>query len=108
MRSTSFNTGWELASADWIEPDGRGKKLGFSRLEWLPAQVPGHVHLDLVRHGLLADPFQARAEIGCQWVDESRWTFRRRFDFHPDVSLPKRVLRFEGLDTVCRVSLIGL
>ena len=108
MRSTSFNTGWELAAADWLGPDGRGKRLGFSQLPWLPAQVPGHVHLDLVRHGILADPFQMRAEIGCQWVDESRWTFRRRFEFRPDASSPKRVLRFEGLDTVCRVSLNGV
>lgn len=108
MRSTSFDTGWELAAADWLGADGQGKKLGYSQIEWLPAQVPGHVHLDLVRHGVIADPFQARAELGCQWVDEARWVFRRRFDFAPDASLPRRVLRFEGLDTVCRVFLNGI
>lgn len=107
MRRTPFDTGWELAAADWLGAEDQGKMLGFSRLEWLPAQVPGHVHLDLVRHGILADPFQARAELGCQWVDEARWVYRRRFEFAPDASSPKQVLRFEGLDTVCRVFLNG-
>lgn len=106
-RSTPFDTGWEIAAADWLAADGQGKKLGFSQLEWLPARVPGHVHLDLIRHGVIADPFQERAEIGCQWVDESSWVYRRRFDFSPDPALPRQLLRFEGLDTVCRVFLNG-
>ncbi len=106
-RSTSFNAGWEFAALDWLEASGKAKKLGFSALEWLPAQVPGHVHLDLVRQGVIADPFGARAELGCQWVDESTWVFRRRFTFAPDSTLPRRLLRFEGLDTVCRVFLNG-
>lgn len=107
MRTTSFDAGWELAAAGWLDGDGQCKMLGFSRLEWLPARVPGHVHLDLIRHGILADPFEARAEIGCRWVDESRWVLRRRFEFSPDAGSPRQVLRFEGLDTVCRVSLNG-
>lgn len=107
IRTTSLGNGWQFASEQWLGPDGEPKKLGFSRLEWLPAQVPGHVHLDLVREGVIADPLHAHAELGSQWVDEARWTYRKTFSFAPDPSRPVRVLRFEGLDTVCRVLLNG-
>ncbi len=116
IRTHSFNTGWEFAAPSWLDGSGlssgqaaleRCGKLGFSSLEWLPARVPGHVHLDLIRHGIIADPFEGRAELGCQWVDESAWIFRKRFQFHKDASLPRQLLRFAGLDTVCQVWLNG-
>jgi beta-mannosidase len=117
MRTRSFNTGWEFAAPSWLDASGPNAsglgaaqscgKLGFSSLEWLPAQVPGHVHLDLIRHGIIADPFEGRAELGCQWVDESPWIFRKHFQFSKDAALPRQVLRFAGLDTVCSVWLNG-
>ncbi len=106
-RVFSFNGQWEFAASTWLDTHGRASKLGFSNLEWLSARVPGHVHLDLVRHGVIADPFGARAELGCQWVDETAWKYRRRFAFAPDPALPRQVIAFDGLDTVCRVSLNG-
>jgi len=106
-RIRELNDDWQFAAASWLDATGAPSKLGFSRHEWLPARVPGHVHLDLVRHGIIADPFGARAELGCQWVDEQAWVFERTFEFTPDPALPRRVLRFEGLDTICRVYLNG-
>ena len=81
--------------------------MGYSVLEWLPATVPGHVHTDLVRHGVISDPFEGMAELGCQWVDEEDFVYRTAFEFKRDANLPARILRFEGLDTVARVSLNG-
>ena len=114
MRTRSFNTGWEFAAVSWLAASGSEQalaascgKLGFSTLEWLPARVPGHVHLDLIRHGIIADPQEGRAELGCQWVDESSWVFRKRFQFHKEAALPRQLLRFAGLDTVCAVWLNG-
>jgi beta-mannosidase len=103
-----LNSGWEIAAKSWLEADGsKPRKLGYITLEWLPAQVPGHVHADLIRHGVIADPYTRMAELGAQWVDEEDWSYRRTFQFSPDAELPARVLRFEGLDTVCRVLLNG-
>lgn len=82
--------------------------LGFSRYEWLPAEVPGHVHSDLVRNGVIADPFVDLREIGSQWVDAEEWVYRAQFPFRPNPDLPRRVLRFEGLDTVCAISVNGV
>ncbi len=65
------------------------------------------MHLDLVRHGVIADPFERMNEIGCQWVDQCDWSYRTTFQWAPDDLLPHRVLRFEGLDTVCEIVLNG-
>ena len=103
-RVTAIGSGWELACARWLEPPAR---LGQSALGWLPAEVPGHVHADLLRHGLIADPSTALGELGCQWVDEETFVYRTSLVIAPDPELPRRVLRFEGLDTIASVTLDG-
>jgi beta-mannosidase len=105
LRQTSLDSGWEFACPSWFVPDGR---VGYSQSEWLPARVPGHVHRDLVDAKVIADPFTDLAELGCQWVDQERWSYRTSFEFHPEPSLPRRVLHFAGLDTVCSVFLDGI
>src|SRR3954463_15641958 len=100
MRRTSLDRDWHLACPHWLTPPGR---LGYSELGWLPATVPGHVHTDLVRAGVIADPFAELHELGAQWVDAERWSYRTTFAFTPEPSLPVRLLRFEGLDTVASV-----
>lgn len=100
LRTTYLHSGWEF-----VQSDREGKKLGYSLAEWLPAEVPGHVHVDLVANGVIADPHAAMNEMGCQWVDQESWTYRTSFQWTPDKSLPHRILRFEGLDTVCTIRL---
>ncbi len=100
LRQTSLDSGWEFACPSWFLPPAR---VGYSQSEWLPARVPGHVHPDLVDAQVIADPFGDRAELGCQWVDQERWSYRKSFDFTPQPGLPQRVLHFAGLDTVCSV-----
>jgi beta-mannosidase len=100
LQRTILHDGWEFAEEGWP-----GGKVATVRTGWLPAEVPGHVHLDLVRNGVIADPLQRMHELGCQWVDEKDWSYRTSFEWHPKEGCPKRVLRFEGLDTVCSIFL---
>jgi beta-mannosidase len=75
---------------------------------WLPAEVPGHVHLDLERAGVIPDPFERMHERGVQWVDERGWTYRTRFEVHgAELDGARHVLRFDGLDTFATVVLNG-
>ncbi len=104
-KSTLLASGWEVACPRWLVPPAR---LGFTRLEWLPAEVPGHVHVDLVRAGVIRDPFEALAELGSQWVDEERWSYRTTFELTKAPERPTRLLCFEGLDTVASVWLDGV
>src|SRR5947208_11801143 len=104
MRTTSLREGWTFAKI----PAGPGYPQANVDLQgWLPATVPGHVHLDLVANGIIADPFFRMGELGCRWVDESDWSYRTTFSWSPERALPRRVLRFEGLDTVCEIILNG-
>ncbi|MCC7229490.1 MAG: glycoside hydrolase family 2 protein [Fimbriimonadaceae bacterium] len=101
LKTTYLHSEWEFAEAGWQK--GGDEYLGSPG--WLEAQVPGHVHLDLVRHGIIADPFAGMNELGVQWVDERDWSYRTKFDWQPDPENPCRALRFEGLDTVCSIFL---
>ncbi len=75
---------------------------------WLPAEVPGHVHLDLERAGIIPNPFERMNERGVQWVDERAWAYQATFEVDAaDLAGARHVLRFEGLDTFATVLLSG-
>ncbi len=103
LRRTPLHENWTFAENTW----DKAERVGYSRHEWLPARVPGHVHLDLLENGIIAHPFERMHELGMQWVDEKDWTYKTSFEWQPEPGRPRRVLRFEGLDTVCRVLLNG-
>jgi beta-mannosidase len=76
--------------------------------EWLPANVPGGVHTDLLALGLIPDPFVADNEKRVQWVAESDWVYRNIFRCSPELlAEEKTVLVCEGLDTFATVILNG-
>ena len=99
---TYLSSGWEFCETPWLTPR---HKIGYTFTEWLPANVPGHVHLDLQDSGIIPDPFERMNEIGVQWVDDKDWTYRCSFEWTAQPDLPNRVLRFEGLDTLCKIYL---
>ncbi|RYG78702.1 hypothetical protein EON77_09805, partial [bacterium] len=101
-RTTFLSDGWQFAQREWTRP---GNMVGYAYTEWLPADVPGAVHLDLQRAGIIPDPHQRMNEIGVQWVDEKDWSYRTAFQWHADPELPRRVLRFDSLDTVATIYL---
>lgn len=78
-----------------------------SPLDWLPAQVPGHVHLDLMRAGVIADPFCRMAERGAAWVDEADWIYEATFYVGEEEATENAYLVFHGLDTVAAILLNG-
>ncbi|MBK0296398.1 hypothetical protein IAE22_30440, partial [Bacillus sp. S34] len=49
----------------------------------IPATVPGQVHTDLEREGLLADPTFDRNENAGKWVGRADWSYRRTVDVDP-------------------------
>jgi beta-mannosidase len=79
---------------------------GSAHLPWLPAQVPGHVHLDLLRAGVIPDPFARMHERDVAWVDDTDWEYETTF--HVEDPAPSHAyLRFHGLDTVAEITLNG-
>ncbi len=73
---------------------------------WLPAIVPGQVHLDLQRNGVIPNPFDGMNERGVQWVDDASWAYWNKFEVSDEeLADARHVLVFEGLDTIATVLL---
>jgi len=100
--------GWELRVAGSAEDTRIPIDLADTLSRWLPAQVPGTVHTDLLSHGLIPDPFWRDVEPALQWIDKQDWVYRLVFQVSQRV-LEKEVaeLVFHGLDTYAEVTLNG-
>jgi beta-mannosidase len=73
-----------------------------------PAQVPGCVHTDLMRNGLIPDPFCGTNEQALQWIGEKDWTYESTFDVSQEILGRQNLeLVFTGLDTYASVRLNG-
>lgn len=91
----------DVLSSNW--EFGRAGKGDFRPV----AQFPTNVHLDLLHHELIADPFFDKNELACQWVGEKDWVYRTAFPAAAPAPGEKKVLVFEGLDTYATVTLNG-
>jgi beta-mannosidase len=72
--------------------------------EWHPAQVPGVVQTDLLRDGLIPDPFYQDNDTRLQWIGLTDWEYRTTFQADAATMSHDHVdLVFEGLDTYADV-----
>lgn len=72
----------------------------------LPAEVPGTIHQDLIRNGLIPDPFRSTFADSVQWVEGRDWTYRCTFTPSEALFKKKHIeLSFKGLDTFSEVYL---
>jgi beta-mannosidase len=97
FKSCELSQGWQFRDACKNTPQS-----------WRSvSRVPTVVHLDLIEHGVIPDPFIGLNELQVQWVGERDWIYR--VDFRtPDLrEEPRCDLLFEGLDTIATVTLNG-
>ena len=90
MRKIYINDGWQLSGGGI---DGS-----------VSARVPGCVHTDLYRAGLIPDPFYRDNADKVRWIEDESFTYECKFraEAHPSASLV-----FEGLDTYADIYLNG-
>lgn len=79
------------------------RKLGDT--QWMPAQVPGTVHTDLLRLKKIPDPFYRDNEKKVQWVTNDSWEYRNTFSCPKTKKASTVYLQFEGLDTYADIYL---
>jgi beta-mannosidase len=103
LEREELRTDWTVAVGDEVPagaPDGLAGRT-------MPATVPGQVHIDLEREGVIADPAFDRNEDAAAWVGRADWVYSRTIDVDPRGH--ERVdLVAEGLDTVATLSLDGV
>lgn len=76
--------------------------------KWLPAQVPGNNFSDLLREGVIPDPFFRAHEKELQWIEQEGWEYRTAFDLDASfLALKAHYLVFKGLDTYADVFVNG-
>jgi beta-mannosidase len=76
---------------------------------WLPAIVPGDVHLDLLANNKIPDPFFRDNESKLQWIENESWEYRLNFDAPTSLLARSNVdLVFDGLDAAASVYLNGV
>ena len=94
----SLNDDWQLTG---ISPDGVVEHQ-------LSGRVPGHVHDDLCRAGIIPDPFWRDNAEQCQWVERYDWRYTREFEVAPEMLTTWMELEFAGLDTFAIITLNGV
>jgi beta-mannosidase len=78
-------------------------------VRYIDAAVPGEIHLDLIKAGLLAEPADGLNCLAARWVEEMIWSYRRDFTA-PRAALASGArawLVFESLDLVASLVLNG-
>jgi beta-mannosidase len=72
----------------------------------VPATVPGVIHTDLLRAGLIAAPFDGDNEAAQQWIGDTVWRYQTTFEWSDDGNTRHDLVAY-GLDTVATIELNG-
>ena len=76
--------------------------------KWYSAEVPGVVHTDLLRHGLIPDPYVNFNADSVQWIEDKDWVYPRTITADRALLRNEHIdLVFKGLDTFAEVYLNG-
>jgi beta-mannosidase len=78
--------------------------------ERIPAQVPGEIHLDLMRAGRMEDPDVGdNARTRCRWPEGSSWWYARTFVVSPEfLEQDRQTLVFDGIDLCSQIFVNGV
>ena len=104
----SLNGEWSLFFSDGM----RGAPNKMHSPDYRPhcrlnAMVPGEVHLDLMRQGLIDDIYQGDNFLKARWVEEYIWAYEKVFAL-PKKAVGKRCfLEFSCLDYTAEIYLNG-
>ncbi|MDI4643919.1 glycoside hydrolase family 2 protein [Cohnella hashimotonis] len=101
---------WEVKGYwPWVPLKVSSMEIGQELLgvtDWMPATVPGGVHADLLRAGLIEDPWSGLNSWKCEWVENRWWVYRATFAC-PEPGSGRTELVFKGLDYEAQVFVDG-
>jgi beta-mannosidase len=102
--SRALNSDWQFRAIGTVDASANANLSDIK--QWHPAQVPGVVHTDLLKNGLIPDPFDRDNEYRLQWIGLTDWEYQTVFQADAASLAHDHVdLVFEGLDTFADVYL---
>ena len=76
--------------------------------DWMEAEVPGSVYSNLLKHGLMPDPFYRMNELDALRLMENDFRFQATFTLsEQQTGSDFLLLHFDGIDTLAKVYLNG-
>lgn len=88
--------------------NGKWRMKDTAEERWIEAQVPGSVFSDLLREGLMEDPFYRDNEDKAVKLSYRDYEYIREFNITPDMLKKDKVLLYcEGLDTLTEIRING-
>ena len=91
-----------------LSRDWEFRQAGSEQTKWLPAKVPGDVHLDLLANHQIPDPYYRDNEAKLQWIQKADWEYRSTIQVPAAVLSHRHVeIVFEGLDSAADVFVNG-
>lgn len=80
---------------------GKSMELGNELMgvtDWIDADVPGGVHYDLLRAGLIENPHFEQNSLKCEWVEHRWWMYKTSFSLENNLQGKRLTLLFKGVD----------
>ena len=73
----------------------------------LKGLVPGQIHLDLLKEGLIPEPYKGFNDVELAWIAlEKKWVYSKNFTLPFDlIDSQYNLLWFEGIDTIASIFL---
>ena len=69
----------------------------------IDAKVPGSIYDDLLRAGIIEDPYFEMNSLKCEWVSNRWWTYQTSFSLSEDLKGSRIRLYFGGIDYKARI-----
>ncbi len=101
----NFNHDWQLGRSNL--------QIGIDQLKqaepnWIPASIPGDVHQALIQAGRIPEPLEGINSFECEWIEQKKWWFRKRFEIADDPADFDRIeLKLDGMDGDAEIFLNG-
>ena len=95
---TDFSLETPLVSAEQVDLDDRN---------WFDCQVPGEIHIEMIKAGVIKDPNYGRNADECLWMEDCEWWYRKTFNLPSGFRKSRIELAFQGLDGFANIYLNG-
>lgn len=109
MKTLSLDGAWKVKEAPLSCKGAAGlARMLRSRARWMPARIPGEIHLDLIRAGRMEEPLVSLNAKQSRWPERHSWWFSKTFEVSGAILTQERQqFVFEGLDLYAQIFLNG-